>query len=135
MAEEDSKQQKALNAASIVMDTFAAAMSGWKSGMEVGGFAAPILAAANVAASVAMGAAQLKNLLGTAPDGSNAEGALSSAQSAPSVASSMPASYTRELQGDNELTELNKDTRVYVVESDITNAQNSARVRVESASF
>lgn len=135
MAEEDSKQQKALNAASIVMDTFAAAMSGFKAGMEVGGVAAPFLAAANVAASVAMGAAQLKNLLSTAPDGSNAEGALSSAQSAPSVASSMPASYTRQLQGDNELTEMNKDTRVYVVESDITNAQKSARVRVESATF
>lgn len=135
MAEEDSKQQKALNAASIVMDTFAAAMSGFKAGMEVGGAAAPFLAAANVAASVAMGAAQLKNLLSTAPDGSNAEGTLSSAQSAPSVASSMPASYTRQLQGDNELTEMNRDTRVYVVESDITNAQKSARVRVESATF
>jgi hypothetical protein len=91
--------------------------------------------AANVAASVAMGAMQLANLFKVAPDGSNAEGALSSAQSAPNVASSMPASYTRSLQGDNELTEMNKDTRVYVVESDITNAQKSARVRVESATF
>jgi hypothetical protein len=47
----------------------------------------------------------------------------------------MPASYTRNLQGDTELAEMNRDTRVYVVESDITEAQNSARVRVESASF
>ena len=95
----------------------------------------PIVASANVAASVAMGAQQLKSLLGTAEDGSNAASALSSAQSAPSVASSMPASYTRNLQGDTELTELNKETRVYVLESDITNAQKSAKVRVQSASF
>lgn len=125
--EEDSKAHKALNAASIVMDTYAAAMAGWKSGILI----SPFLAYANVAASIAMGAAQLKNLYKVAEDGSNAMGSLS----APSVAASMPASYTRSLQGDNELTELNKETRVYVVESDITNAQKSARVRVESASF
>lgn len=135
MYKEDSKERKALNAASIVMDTFTAAMSGWKSGMALPMPLGPIVASANVAASVAMGALQLKNLLATAEDGSNAASALSSAQSAPSVASSMPASYTRNLQGDTELTELNKETRVYVLESDITNAQKSAKVRVQSASF
>ena len=135
MYEEDSRERKALNAASIVMDTFTAAMSGWKSGMALPMPLGPIVAGANVAASVAMGAMQLKNLLATAEDGSNASSALSSATSAPSVANSMPASYTRNLQGDNELTELNKETRVYVVESDITEAQKSAKVRVQSASF
>jgi hypothetical protein len=135
MAEEDSKKQKALRAAAIVMDTFQASMAGWTSAQSLMPPANFIVGAANVAASVAMGIAQLKGLQNTAHDGSNASGALSSAQSAPSVASSMPASYTRNLQGDNELTEMNKDTRVYVVESDITDAQNSAKARVESASF
>lgn len=135
MYEEDSRERKALNAASIVMDTFTAAMSGWKSGMALPMPLGPIVAGANVAASVAMGAMQLKNLLATAEDGSNAASAIASATSAPSVANSMPASYTRNLQGDTELTELNKETRVYVVESDITNAQKSAKVRVQSASF
>jgi hypothetical protein len=135
MAEEDSKKQKALRAAAIVMDTFQASMAGWTSAQSLMPPANFIVGAANVAASVAMGIAQLKGLQNTAHDGSNASGALSSAQSAPSVASSMPASYTRNLQGDNELTEMNKDTRVYVVESDITEAQNNAKARVESASF
>lgn len=128
---EDSKARKMINAASIVMDTYTAAMSGFKSGMAI----SPILAYANAAASAAMGAMQLANLGKVAVDGTNALNTLTSAQFAPNVASSMPASYTRSLQGDNELTEMNKDTRVYVVESDITNAQKSARVRVESASF
>lgn len=133
--EEDSKKRKALNAAAIVMDTYKAAMSAWTAAQPLPPGIGQVIGAANVAASIAMGAMQLANLFKVAPDGSNAEGALSSAQSAPNVASSMPASYTRSLQGDNELTEMNKDTRVYVVESDITNAQKSARVRVESASF
>lgn len=133
--EEDSKERKALNAAAIVMDTYKAAMAAWTAAQGLPPGIGQAVGAANVAASVAMGAKQLANLFKIAPDGSNAEGALSSAQSAPNVASSMPASYTRSLQGDNELTEMNKDTRVYVVESDITNAQKSARVRVESATF
>lgn len=133
--EEDSKERKALNAAAIVMDTYKAAMAAWTAAQGLPPGIGQAVGAVNVAASVAMGAMQLANLFKVAPDGSNAEGALSSAQSAPNVASSMPASYTRSLQGDNELTEMNKDTRVYVVESDITNAQKSARVRVESATF
>jgi hypothetical protein len=133
--EEDSKERKALNAAAIVMDTYKAAMAAWTAAQGLPPGIGQAVGAANVAASVAMGAMQLANLFKVATDGSNAEGALSSAQSAPNVASSMPASYTRSLQGDNELTEMNKDTRVYVVESDITNAQKSARVRVESATF
>ena len=133
--EEDSKQRKALNAAAIVMDTFKASMAGWTSAQSLPTPFNFIVGGANIAASVAMGASQLKNLLKADPNGSNADSALASAQSAPSVASSMPASYTRNLQGDNELSEMNKAQRVYVVESDITEAQKSAKVRVESASF
>lgn len=132
---EQSKEQKALKAAAIVMDTFSAAMAGWNSAQSLPTPANLILGAVNVAASVAMGAVQLKNLLAVAEDGSNAASAMSSAQSAPAVSSSMPAAYTRNLQGDNELEEMNKDTRVYVVESDITEAQEASKVRVESASF
>lgn len=132
---EQSKEQKALRAAAIVMDTFSAAMAGWNSAQSLPTPANLILGAVNVAASVAMGAVQLKNLLAVAEDGSNAASAMSSAQSAPAVSSSMPAAYTRNLQGDNELEEMNKDTRVYVVESDITEAQEASKVRVESASF
>lgn len=133
--EEDSKQRKALNAAAIVMDTFKASMAGWTSAQSLPAPFNAIVGGANIAASLAMGAAQYANLMKANADGSNADSALASAQSAPSIASSMPASYTRNLQGDNELSEINKAQRVYVVESDITEAQKSARVRVESASF
>lgn len=129
LMEEGSKEQKAIGAAAILFDTYQSAMAGFKSGMATAG---PVLAAINVAAALSMGAVQLKNLLDVREDGSNAQ---SVNTNAPSVASSMPAAYTRNLMGDSELSELNKDMRVYVVESDITEAQNAAKARVESASF
>lgn len=131
MAKENSAEQKMLNAASVVIDTISASVKAWKSGFEMGGLPMAIF---NTAATVAMGGAQLKALMAVNPDGSNAEAALSSAQ-VPNVASTMPASYTRNLMGNNELSELNKDIRVYVVEQDITDAQNASKARVESASF
>lgn len=133
LGEEDAKWQKGLRKASIVMDTYTAAMSGWKTAQTLPAPMNTIVGSANVAASIAMGAKQLQALNKTAIDGSNAS--LSGAVSAPVVASSTPASLVRNLQGDNELSELNKETKVYVVESDITNAQNVAKTRVMSATF
>lgn len=133
LGEEDAKWQKGLRKASIVMDTYTAAMSGWKTAQTLPAPMNTIVGSANVAASIAMGAKQLQALNKTAIDGSNAS--LSGAVSAPVVASSTPASLVRNLQGDNELSELNKETKVYVVESDITNAQNVAKTRVQSATF
>lgn len=132
--EDDTAEYKSIQSAAVVIDTIAAGMAGYKQGMTYGGPAAPFLAAFNLATAIATGAAQLHALWAVKPDGSNADSALSSAQ-VPNVASSMPASYTRNLMGDNELSELNKDTRVYVVEQDITDTQKKAKTREESASF
>lgn len=84
-----------------------------------------------MAATITTGLLNVKSILSTAVDGSNAEAMMH----APNVAQQLPATYTRQLVGDNELTELNKSRKVYVVESDITEAQEAARVKVESASF
>lgn len=132
--DENAEEYKGIQSAAVVIDTIAAAMAGYKQGMTYGGPAAPFLAAFNLATAITTGAAQLHALWNVKTDGSNAGSALSSAQ-VPNVASSMPASYTRNLMGDNELSELNKDMRVYVVEQDITDAQKKAKTREESASF
>lgn len=129
--EENSKEYKGMASALVVIDTITSAMAGWKQGMEYGGPAALPMAIFNLTTSLAMGATQLYKLLSTNIDGSNA----SSGIQAPNVASSMPAAYTRSLMGDNELTEMNKDMRVYVLEQDITDAQKASKARVESASF
>lgn len=134
LMKENSAAQKGIASAGIVMDTLQSAMAGWKSGMSLPPPAGPIIAAVNLATSLAMGAVQLKSLLSTDPEGGNASSVLASAQ-APSVASSMPAAYTRNLMGDTEMEEMNKETKVYVVESEITEAQSASKARVESASF
>lgn len=46
-----------------------------------------------------------------------------------------PVAYTRNLLTDEETDQLNKGTRVYVVESDITNAQNAVKATVTNATF
>lgn len=46
-----------------------------------------------------------------------------------------PVAYTRNLLTDEETDQLNKATRVYVLESDITNAQNAVKATVTNATF
>lgn len=46
-----------------------------------------------------------------------------------------PVAYTRNLLTDEETDQLNKGTRVYVLESDITNAQNAVKATVTNATF
>ena len=46
-----------------------------------------------------------------------------------------PVAYTRNLLTDEETDQLNKSTRVYVLESDITNAQNAVKATVTNATF
>lgn len=53
----------------------------------------------------------------------------------PPTLSTPPIEYTRNLLGDKETDELNKPTKVYVLESDITDAQNRVKVTEDNASF
>lgn len=46
-----------------------------------------------------------------------------------------PVAYTRNLLTDEETDQLNKGTRVWVLESDITNAQNAVKATVTNATF
>lgn len=47
----------------------------------------------------------------------------------------MPIQYTRELMTDTELTDINREQRVYVLESDITDVQDNVKVKEENSSF
>lgn len=53
----------------------------------------------------------------------------------PAALSTPPIEYTRNLLGNKETDEINKPVRVYVLESDITEAQNKVKVTEENASF
>ena len=52
-----------------------------------------------------------------------------------SMADMIPINYTKEVLSDTETAELNKNNRVYVVESDITETQNDVAVKETNSSF
>lgn len=130
LAKEGTKTQKGLATAEALINTYNAAQKAYTA------FAGnPALAAANMAVAIATGLANVKAIWEvdetgqSTPDMSIANGV------PPSVASNMPASYTRNLIGDSELTEMNKPIKAYVVESEATAQMELSKQREQSASF
>lgn len=135
IAGEESKAGKAMAIASATIDTYQAANAAYKSmaGIPVVG---PALGAAAAAAAVIAGIANVKQILKTDPE--NGDGNIASTASATpnlSLDSMMPMQYTRNLQTDTELDEMNQSTKVYVTEEDITTTQNKVAVSEQNASF
>lgn len=132
MAKDSTKKQKGLASAEAVINTYAAANETLKA---YAGVPIPGYAWAQVAATILMGLANVKAIWevdetgNSSPDMSLANGV------PPSVASNMPASYTRNLIGDSELTEMNKPIKAYVVESEATAQMELSKKREKSASF
>lgn len=130
IAKEGTKEQKGLAIAEATINTFNAAQKAYTA------FAGnPVLAIANMTAAIATGFANVKAIWEvdetgqSTPDMSIANGV------PPSVASNMPASYTRSLIGDSELTEMNKPIKAYVVESEATAQMELSKQKEQSASF
>lgn len=128
MAKEGTKRQKGLAIAEAFINTYSAANKALSS------FAPPTSYIA-MAATIATGLANVKAIWEvdetgqSTPDMSIANGV------PPSVASNMPASYTRNLIGDSELTEMNKPIKAYVVESEATAQMELSKQKEQSASF
>jgi hypothetical protein len=91
------------------------------------------LAAIQAAAIAASGAATISQMTKT-----NKNNAMSTAHSSPNTSAInsiiAPVQYTKDVQGAS-IEGAIKDTRVYVVESDITNTQNKVRVSENEAVF
>lgn len=136
---EESKAGKAFAVAQATIDTFKAANSAYASlaGIPVVG---PGLGAAAAAAAVLAGVANVKKILEVPDDGKE-----TSTPSAPasqsivrpniSLSDTIPTQLTQNLMTDTELSELNKPTRVYVTETDISDTMNKVSVTENNASF
>lgn len=136
---EESKAGKAFAVAQATIDTFKAANSAYASlaGIPVVG---PGLGAAAAAAAVLAGVANVKKILEVPDDGKE-----TSTPSAPasqsivrpniSLSDTIPTQLTQNLMTDTELSELNKPTRVYVTETDISDTMNRVSVTETNASF
>lgn len=96
----------------------------------VGPYLAPVMAAAALATNLAA----VDKMRRTSPDNLDTNFGTTS-QPSVNMSENMPISYTRELVTDSETTELNKNTKVIVVESDITSTQDKVRVAETNSSF
>lgn len=132
IAKEGTVTQKSLATAEAIINTYAAAN---KTLSAYAGVPIPGFAWAQMAATIAMGLANVKAIWATDTSGNSTPEMAMANGVPPSIASTMPASYTRNLVGDSELTELNKPVEAYVVQSRVTAEQDIARQREQSASF
>lgn len=92
-----------------------------------------ILAGIQASAIATSGAIQIANINKQRFDGGDADSV--SVTPNMNINDSMPIQYTRELLTDTETTELNKSTKVYVLESEITETQDNVRVKEANSSF
>ena len=148
--DEGSKQSKAFQIAAATMNMLggvvsavASAFSPTNAWMTIYGQAAA--AAAMSATVIATGIAQIAKIKSTSTKGSSSASA--SAAPAPSTPSTtFSPQYTSNATGASDVVDLqnavasgtkdgNKDTKVYVVESDITESQNASKTRVQESEF
>ena len=137
---EESKAGKAFAVAQATIDTYKAANSAYASmaGIPVVG---PGLGAAAAAAAVLAGIANVKKILEVPDDGKETSTPSSSNVSQSivrpniSLSDTIPTQLTQNLMTDTELSELNKPTRVYVTETDISDTMNKVEVTENNASF
>lgn len=115
------------------IDTYASAVGAYKAYADK---SMPLAIAAS-AAALAAGFANIKSILKTEPNGSNATTNTSSAAAVPSmnIQNDLPVQYSRNVMTDAELDEINRGQRVYVLENDITQAQKKVQVRESNSSF
>ena len=139
-AEKEFENVKKLQIAEAIINTLTGAlqaqMSVWAPDSQIHGVWTKIaMSAALGIQTLASGYAQVQKIRNTTFGGGGASGAAQ-----PTIITGAATPLLNEAQDLNELdamyvTGQQKDTRVYVLESDITNAQNNRKVRVTESTF
>ena len=135
LMKDGSKEQKGVASAIATMDALQAA-NGAYAAMASIPVVGPALGIAAAAAALASGYANVKAIWAVDESGSNTS-SLSTASVTPTfnAEQAMPVEYTRNVMTDSEMENLNQPTKVYVLESDITDAQKTVEVRENNATF
>lgn len=143
---ESTKAGKAFAIASATIDTIAAAVSGFRAGYnqwkDAGPMAwmAPVQGALNSAAALVAGYAQVQKIASVDTSGKNtgAGSAVSGATALaiPNIAGlNAPYDYTRQITTQTEREELNRYSRVYILESDIQESNKRVKIREDETNF
>ena len=139
---ENTKAGKFAASAQAIIDTYKAANSAYAAmaGIPVVG---PSLGAAAAAMAIATGVMNVKKIWKVPDDGKQTSLPSSDASAAsqsivrPNISLSdvIPTQLTQNVMTDSELSELNKSTKVYVTETDISDVSNKVEVTENNASF
>jgi predicted nucleic acid-binding Zn-ribbon protein len=135
--EEGFERSKKFQIAQAVMSTLAGVASAWASSMQLGPIAGPIMGAILSAMMLTMGGLQIANIKKQKFDsgGEDLGGATSAIPSLSAVnAMGNPVQTTTTIEGASA-EGATTDTRVYVLESDITTAQSNVKTTVDEATF
>lgn len=133
LSEEEAKKLKAIRYSTTVIDmmqgivsALASAAGGGPAGWIAGG-----IQAAAIATTGAISLAEIKkqdfSTMNNAP--------IATTSVTPSAVNSAPFDAVRNITGAQETEQLNQATKVYVLESDISNAMNKVQIRESEASF
>lgn len=129
------ESSKKFQIAGATMSMLAGIASAWASSMQLMFPANLIIGAALSSMMLGTGIAQIAKIKKTQFGGGGSTSGSSASPNAGAVNSVMaPVQYTQDVQGAN-IEEAIKDTRVYVVESDISNTQNRVDVAESEARF
>lgn len=142
-AKKEFEQSKKLQIATAIINGLAGAANAVASAMTIAPPAGPIIGAANSALVIATTAAQIAKIKSTTFDGESVGGDISSAQVSPTqdVMEYVP-NYSTNVTGNSETVNLanavnegQKDTRVYLVESDVQEMGKRVQVRESESTF
>ena len=130
---------KKLSIASATMQMLQGVVSAWASAMQLGPIAGPIMGGILTASTIAMGTLNINNIkkqtLDSTNNGDNSGGGTPAMPAVNTAALlSSPINYTTEVQGAKAVEDA-QDTRVYVLESDITSTVDKVRVVEEESTF
>ena len=129
------ESSKKFQIAGATMSMFAGIASAWASSMQLGPIIGPILGSALSAMMLGTGLAQIAKIKNTQFGGGGSTSGASATPNTSAVNSVIaPVQYTQDVQGAS-IEGAIKDTRVYVVESDISNTQNRVDVAESEARF
>lgn len=142
ITEEEGKKQfkavKAFQIAQATINTISGAIAAFMSCQSLPWPANAIVGAAQAAAVTAAGVAQIAKIKSTQLGGGGSSAGSATAAPVQTAPEEYVAPYTQNATGESEITRLADsihNQRVYVVESDITEAQNRSKVRVTESTW
>ena len=138
---EETKAGKIAATAQATIDTYKAANGAYAALADIP-FVGPGLAITAAAAAITAGIANVKKIWAVKEDQPNNPSSSDSSAASQSIvrpnislSDVIPAQLTQNVMTDSELSELNKSTKVYVTETDISDTMNKVEVTETNASF